>query len=84
MQLSWRSTQPYFNLGHHIGGFSYHGKLLFGTFLCGTSVFGLRSSHAKSKAGTSMAVRKNKCLVQGDRAQSIHAKALRRVLRRAP
>ena len=47
-ELSWRSTQPYFNLGHHIGGFSYHGKLLFGTFLCGTSGFG--SSHAKSKS----------------------------------
>ena len=71
---------PFFNLGDHIGGFSYHGKLLFGAFLCGTSVhrfgpYGLGSSHAKSKAVTSMVVRKNNCLMQGDRAQSIHVKA---------
>ena len=67
-------------MGDHIGGFSYHGKLLFGGFLCGTSVhrFGpyrFGSSHAKSKAVTSMVVRKNNCLMQGDRAQSIHVKA---------
>ena len=79
-KLSWRSTQPFLKLGDHIGRFSYHGKLLFGAFLCGTSVqrfgpYGFGSSHAKSKAVTSMVVRKNNCLMQGDRAQSIHVKA---------